>query len=198
MTLRPLDRRQIPRSDRPVGNAYKSKPPPGKISERFINTIVTLRLDEFLGQANFPWPADQLRLQEHRSVFRQAVEDSATVEKIFLTASGGPFRDWELPRLENVSPDEALRHPNWDMGDKISIDSATMMNKGLELIEACWLFDVDHHDVEILLHRQSIIHSMVSYNDGSVIAQLGNPDMRTPIANALASEESVTDVPNCV
>ncbi len=108
------------------------------------------------------------------------------VRKIVLTGSGGPFRDFNLQDFENVTPQQACAHPNWDMGPKISVDSATMMNKGLELIEACWLFTVDHTDVEILLHRQSIIHSMVSYNDGSVIAQLGNPDMRTPIANALS------------
>ena len=108
------------------------------------------------------------------------------VRKIILTGSGGPFRDTELEALENVTPEQACDHPNWDMGPKISVDSATMMNKGLELIEACWMFAVDHADVEILLHRQSIVHSMVAYNDGSVIAQMGNPDMRTPIANALA------------
>jgi 1-deoxy-D-xylulose-5-phosphate reductoisomerase len=108
------------------------------------------------------------------------------VRKIILTGSGGPFRDIDLQAFEDITPEQACAHPNWDMGPKISVDSATMMNKGLELIEACWLFSVDHGDVEILLHRQSIIHSMVSYDDGSVIAQLGNPDMRTPIANALA------------
>ncbi len=108
------------------------------------------------------------------------------VRKIILTGSGGPFRDIDLHAIDDVTPEQACAHPNWDMGPKISVDSATMMNKGLELIEACWLFSIDHDDVEILLHRQSIIHSMVSYNDGSVLAQLGNPDMRTPIANALA------------
>ena len=108
------------------------------------------------------------------------------VRKIILTGSGGPFRDMDPAAFEAVTPQQACAHPNWDMGPKISVDSATMMNKGLELIEACWLFGVDHGDVEILLHRQSIIHSMVSYDDGSVLAQLGNPDMRTPIANALA------------
>jgi 1-deoxy-D-xylulose-5-phosphate reductoisomerase len=113
------------------------------------------------------------------------------VRKIVLTGSGGPFRDLDLKAFDDVTAEQACAHPNWDMGPKISVDSATMMNKGLELIEACWLFDVDHHDVEILLHRQSIIHSMVSYNDGSVIAQLGNPDMRTPIANALAWPERI-------
>jgi 1-deoxy-D-xylulose-5-phosphate reductoisomerase len=108
------------------------------------------------------------------------------VRKIILTGSGGPFRDIDAESLEDVTPEQACAHPNWDMGPKISVDSATMMNKGLELIEACWMFAVDQDDVDILLHRQSIVHSMVAYNDGSVIAQMGNPDMRTPIANALA------------
>ena len=108
------------------------------------------------------------------------------VRKIILTGSGGPFRDFDLADLDDVTPRQACAHPNWDMGPKISVDSATMMNKGLEMIEACWMFAVDHEDVEILLHRQSIVHSMVAYTDGSVIAQMGNPDMRTPIAHALA------------
>ena len=108
------------------------------------------------------------------------------VSKIFLTGSGGPFRDLDLADIDDVTPEQACAHPNWDMGPKISVDSATMMNKGLEMIEACWLFAVDHAAVEILLHRQSIVHSMVAYTDGSVIAQMGNPDMRTPIAHALA------------
>jgi 1-deoxy-D-xylulose-5-phosphate reductoisomerase len=113
------------------------------------------------------------------------------VHRIILTGSGGPFRDLPIQDLEAVTPEQACAHPNWDMGPKISVDSATMMNKGLEMIEACWLFDVDPSDVEILLHRQSIVHSMVSYRDGSVIAQMGNPDMRTPIANALAWPERI-------
>jgi 1-deoxy-D-xylulose-5-phosphate reductoisomerase len=113
------------------------------------------------------------------------------LRKIILTGSGGPFRDLDIKALAKVTPEQACAHPNWDMGPKISVDSATMMNKGLELIEACWMFAVDQRDVEILLHRQSIVHSMVSYNDGSVIAQMGNPDMRTPIANALAWPERI-------
>lgn len=108
------------------------------------------------------------------------------VHKIILTGSGGPFRDLAIEQLDSVTPEQACAHPNWDMGPKISVDSATMMNKGLEMIEACWLFAVEHSDIDILLQRQSIVHSMVSYLDGSVIAQLGNPDMRTPIANALS------------
>jgi 1-deoxy-D-xylulose-5-phosphate reductoisomerase len=118
------------------------------------------------------------------SIGRPAMKSG--VHKIVLTGSGGPFRDFDIDRLESVTPEQACAHPNWDMGPKISVDSATMMNKGLEMIEACWLFDVDQSDIDIVLHRQSIVHSMVSYLDGSVIAQMGNPDMRTPIANALS------------
>jgi len=135
---------------------------------------------------------------EHNAIFQclppgaigQGVADKG-VRKVILTGSGGPFLDVDLADFDELSPEQACAHPNWDMGPKISVDSATMMNKGLELIEACWLFSIDHQDVEILLHRQSIIHSMVSYDDGSVIAQLGNPDMRTPIANALAWPERI-------
>jgi len=108
------------------------------------------------------------------------------VRKIILTASGGPFRDYDLADLEHVTPAQAVAHPNWSMGQKISVDSATMMNKGLEVIEAHWLFGLESHQIDVVLHRQSIIHSMVDYVDGSVLAQMGNPDMRTPIANALA------------
>ena len=135
---------------------------------------------------------------EHNAIFQclptGSIGNGVTgqgVRKIILTGSGGPFRDFALADLEDVTPQQACAHPNWDMGPKISVDSATMMNKGLEMIEACWMFAVDHADVEILLHRQSIVHSMVAYNDGSVIAQMGNPDMRTPIANALAWPERI-------
>ncbi len=113
------------------------------------------------------------------------------ISKVLLTGSGGPFRDTPLDQFSTITPEQAIAHPNWSMGPKISVDSATMMNKGLELIEACWLFDVPHQDVEIVLHKQSIIHSMVAYNDGSVLAQMGNPDMRTPIANALGWPERI-------
>lgn len=108
------------------------------------------------------------------------------VRRILLTASGGPFRDTPIDQLNDVTPAQACAHPNWVMGKKISIDSATMMNKGLEVIEACWLFNTDTDHIQIVLHPQSVIHSMVEYADGSVLAQLGNPDMRTPIAHALA------------
>lgn len=113
------------------------------------------------------------------------------ISKILLTGSGGPFRTWSLKALENVTPAQACEHPNWDMGRKISVDSATMMNKGLEFIEAKWLFNVEADDIQVVLHPQSTIHSMVQYVDGSVIAQMGNPDMRTPIAHALAYPERI-------
>lgn len=108
------------------------------------------------------------------------------VRRILLTASGGPFRRTPVKELASVTPDQACAHPNWVMGRKISVDSATMMNKGLEVVEACWLFNTTQEKVEVVLHPQSVIHSMVEYVDGSVLAQLGNPDMRTPIAHALA------------
>ena len=113
------------------------------------------------------------------------------VRKILLTGSGGPFRQTPLDQLAAMTPEQACAHPNWDMGRKISVDSATMMNKGLELIEACWLFDTGPDNIDIVVHPQSVIHSMVEYNDGSVLAQLGNPDMRTPIAHALAFPQRI-------
>ncbi|ORC58742.1 1-deoxy-D-xylulose-5-phosphate reductoisomerase [Pseudomonas floridensis] len=129
---------------------------------------------------------------EHNAIFQCLPGDFARglgavgVRRIMLTASGGPFRQTPLDQLQAVTPDQACAHPVWSMGRKISVDSATMMNKGLELIEACWLFDARPSQVEVVIHPQSVIHSLVDYVDGSVLAQLGNPDMRTPIANALA------------
>ncbi|PMR80394.1 1-deoxy-D-xylulose-5-phosphate reductoisomerase [Halomonas urumqiensis] len=108
------------------------------------------------------------------------------VTQLLLTASGGPFRGWSAEALSSATPNQACAHPNWSMGRKISVDSATLMNKGLELIEACWLFDARPEQIQVVVHPQSVIHSMVAYSDGSVIAQLGNPDMRTPIAYGLA------------
>ncbi|VAW76109.1 1-deoxy-D-xylulose 5-phosphate reductoisomerase [hydrothermal vent metagenome] len=108
------------------------------------------------------------------------------VSKIVLTASGGPFRTTPLEQLAGITPEQACAHPNWDMGRKISVDSATMMNKGLEVIEACWLFSLDSAQVQVVIHPQSVIHSMVQYRDGSVLAQLGRPDMRTPIGHCLS------------
>ncbi|WP_300271054.1 1-deoxy-D-xylulose-5-phosphate reductoisomerase [Halomonas sp.] len=113
------------------------------------------------------------------------------VTQLLLTASGGPFRGWSAEALSGVTPTQACAHPNWSMGQKISVDSATLMNKGLELIEACWLFDARPDQVEVVVHPQSVIHSMAAYSDGSVIAQLGNPDMRTPIAYGLAWPERI-------
>lgn len=118
--------------------------------------------------------------------------DSAGIRRILLTASGGPFRNLLPDALDNITPEQACAHPNWVMGKKISVDSATMMNKGLELIEACWLFDATPDRIQIVVHPQSVIHSMVEYNDGSVLAQMGNPDMRTPIAHALFWPTRVT------
>ncbi|PLX39983.1 MAG: 1-deoxy-D-xylulose-5-phosphate reductoisomerase [Hyphomicrobiales bacterium] len=127
---------------------------------------------------------------EHSAIFQVFDPDRiANVARIVLTASGGPFRDWSLDRLAAATRAEALQHPNWEMGAKITIDSATMMNKGLELIEAHYLFPVGEERIDILVHPQSIIHSVVEYDDGSVLAQMGMPDMRTPIAYALAWPE---------
>ncbi|HSS65282.1 MAG TPA: 1-deoxy-D-xylulose-5-phosphate reductoisomerase [Gammaproteobacteria bacterium] len=129
---------------------------------------------------------------EHNAVFQCMPEghgadlDGAGVSRILLTGSGGPFRTVPLPALAEVTPEQACAHPNWIMGRKISVDSATMMNKGLEVIEACWLFSTRVERVEVVIHPQSIVHSMVEYADGSVLAQLGHPDMRTPIAHALS------------
>ena len=128
---------------------------------------------------------------EHNAIFQCLPVDAAArpgragVSKVLLTASGGPFREWSMAQMNSASPDQACAHPNWNMGRKISVDSASLMNKGLEFIEACWLFDLEPAMVEVVVHPQSIIHSMVQYLDGSVLAQLGNPDMRTPIAYGL-------------
>jgi len=115
-----------------------------------------------------------------------AGDEAKQVRRILLTASGGPFRETPVETLHEVTVAQAVAHPKWDMGRKISVDSATMMNKGLELIEACLLFNLAPEDVQVVIHKQSIIHSMVDYVDGSVLAQMGNPDMRVPIAHAMA------------
>ena len=134
---------------------------------------------------------------EHNAIFQSmpplinGLQEKAGVTKILLTGSGGPFRQRPLESLVNVTPEQAVAHPNWVMGPKISVDSATMMNKGLEVIETCWLFDVKEDQIQVVIHPESTIHSMVSYNDGSVIAQLGNPDMRTPIAYALGYPDRI-------
>ncbi|MFS1523562.1 1-deoxy-D-xylulose-5-phosphate reductoisomerase [Microbulbifer sp. 2304DJ12-6] len=133
---------------------------------------------------------------EHNAIFQclpypcESLENSG-VEKILLTGSGGPFRTRAREDLHGVTPDEACAHPNWSMGRKISVDSATMMNKGLEFIEACFLFSARPEQIEVVVHPQSIVHSMVQYRDGSLLAQMGNPDMRTPIAHALAFPQRI-------
>jgi 1-deoxy-D-xylulose-5-phosphate reductoisomerase len=134
------------------------------------------------------WGATLLPVDSEHSAIFQVLDAGRpeAVERIILTASGGPFRTWDIERMEGVTPAEAVAHPNWDMGAKISIDSATMMNKGLELIEAYHLFGLPHGKIDIVVHPQSVVHSLVAYVDGSVLAQLGTPDMRTPIAYALA------------
>lgn len=132
---------------------------------------------------------------EHNAVFQCMPQDfeqglaAKGVKRILLTASGGPFRTWTNDQLQSVTPEQACAHPNWSMGRKISVDSATMMNKGLEVIEARWLFDATPTQIKVVVHPQSVVHSMVQYVDGSVLAQLGNPDMRTPIAHAMAWPE---------
>ncbi|MDP3036535.1 MAG: 1-deoxy-D-xylulose-5-phosphate reductoisomerase [Rhodocyclaceae bacterium] len=134
---------------------------------------------------------------EHNAVFQSLPANyagnpaGAGVSHILLTASGGPFLEATLERLQSVTPDEACAHPNWAMGRKISVDSATLMNKGLEVIEARWLFNLSPEQIEVVIHPQSVIHSLVQYVDGSVLAELGNPDMRTPIAYALAWPERI-------
>ena len=129
---------------------------------------------------------------EHNAIFQclpggyRAGQASPSVRRLLLTASGGPFRSCPLADLEHVTPAQAVAHPNWVMGRKISVDSATMMNKGLELIEACWLFGMPSSRIEVLIHPQSVVHSLVEFVDGSVLAQMGNPDMRVPIASGLS------------
>jgi 1-deoxy-D-xylulose-5-phosphate reductoisomerase len=134
---------------------------------------------------------------EHSAIFQAlSGQRRADLERIILTASGGPFRTWSAERIAQATIEQALAHPNWDMGPKISIDSATLMNKGLEVIEARWLFDVPADRIEVVVHPQSIIHSLVEYRDTSVLAQLGLPDMRVPIAVALAHPERIPlDIP---
>ncbi len=134
---------------------------------------------------------------EHNALFQclprgqGADMNGAGVLRLVLTASGGPFLDLPVEEFSGITPEAACRHPNWEMGRKISVDSATMMNKGLEIIEACWLFGVDPGRVAVVVHPESIVHSLVEYRDGSMLAQLGNPDMRTPIAHALAWPERI-------
>lgn len=137
---------------------------------------------------------------EHNAIFQCMPADSRQcsgqgpaggVNRVVLTASGGPFRSWPLEQMVGITPDQACAHPNWSMGRKISVDSATMVNKGLEVIEAHWLFDMPSDRIEVVIHPQSIVHSLVEFADGSMLAQLGNPDMRTPIAHALGFPDRI-------
>lgn len=134
---------------------------------------------------------------EHNAIFQSLPHpypgnlEAAGVRRLLLTASGGPFRTFTKTELEHVTPEQAVKHPKWSMGRKISVDSASLMNKGLEVIEAHWLFNAPHDRIKVVVHPQSVIHSLVEYVDGSVLAQLGSPDMRTPIANALAYPERI-------
>lgn len=134
---------------------------------------------------------------EHNAIFQCLPQNEAgvttkSVERVLLTASGGPFRDLPIHEMQAITPKQACQHPNWSMGRKISVDSASLMNKGLELIEACWLFGLTPDDIEVVIHPQSIVHSMVSYKDGSVLAQMGNPDMKIPIAYSMTWPERIT------
>jgi len=132
---------------------------------------------------------------EHSAIFQCLVgEDAGSIDKLILTCSGGPFRGYSTEQLRIVTPKQALAHPNWDMGNKITIDSATLMNKGFEVIEAKWLFDIDPNQIEVVIHPQSIIHSMVQFVDGSIKAQMGLPDMRIPIQYAMCYPKRITNV----
>jgi len=129
---------------------------------------------------------------EHNAIYQVLdTKNRSKISRIILTASGGPFLNKKLSEMDKISPEEAVKHPNWSMGKKISIDSATMMNKGLELIEACYLFSMNHRKIEVVIHPESIIHSCVEYTDGSMLAQMGTPDMKTPISFTLAYPERI-------
>ena len=140
-------------------------------------------------------PSDLIPVDSEHSAIYQCLQAASgnPYERIVLTASGGPFRTWSLEQMQHARLQDALRHPNWEMGQKITIDSATMFNKGLEMIEARWLFDAKPEQIEALVHPQSIVHSMVTFQDGAVLAQLGMPDMRAPIAFAMAYPERITN-----
>ncbi|MEW6661213.1 MAG: 1-deoxy-D-xylulose-5-phosphate reductoisomerase [Bacillota bacterium] len=126
---------------------------------------------------------------EHSALWQCMQGQERFVDNLILTASGGPFRDWDISQMGNITPEMALNHPNWAMGPKVTIDSSTLMNKGLEVIEAHWLFDVDYNSIKVMVHPQSVIHSMVEFKDGSILAQMGTPDMRLPIQYALSWPE---------
>ena len=143
----------------------------------------------------FIYPVDS----EHGAIFQSLRgNDIKTMNKIILTASGGPFRGKKEAELKNISVSEALNHPNWSMGNKITIDSATLMNKGLEVIEAHFLFDCPYDNIQVVVHKESIVHSMVEYKDGSIIAQMGSADMRLPIQYALNKTDREEEIANTI
>lgn len=167
----------------PTMAAVKSGKAIALANKETLVTAGALVMDEVARQGVTLIPVDS----EHSAIFQAlAGQRKEDVRRLILTASGGPFREHGLKRLESVTPADALAHPNWDMGQKISIDSATMMNKGLEVIEAYWLFNVPAEKISVNIHPESIVHSLVEYQDGAVVAQLGIPDMKTPIAYALS------------
>jgi len=168
---------------KPTIEAVKNAPVVALANKECLVCAGELLLDERVKHNCTLLPVDS----EHNAIFQVFNFDNREeIEKIILTASGGPFRLKSYDEMRDVTPAEAIAHPNWDMGDKISVDSATMMNKGLELIEAHFFFDFPEEKIEILVHPQSVVHSLVEYIDGSVLAQLGSPDMRTPISYTLA------------
>ncbi|MDF2987862.1 MAG: 1-deoxy-D-xylulose 5-phosphate reductoisomerase [Eubacterium sp.] len=166
----------------PTMHAIKSKKNIALANKETLVTAGRLVMEEAQKQGIRIFPVDS----EHSAIYQCLMGNNENqVEKIIITASGGPFRGKKLEELKNITPAQALKHPNWNMGSKITIDSATLMNKGLEVIEAKWLFRKELDQIQVLVHPQSIIHSMIEYVDGSVIAQLGSPDMRIPIQLAL-------------
>lgn len=166
----------------PTMHAIKHKKHIALANKETLVTAGQIVMEEACRQGVKIFPVDS----EHSAIYQCLMgNNEKQVEKIIITASGGPFRGKNIKELENISPTQALKHPNWSMGNKITIDSATLMNKGLEVIEAKWLFSKDLDRIQVLVHPQSIVHSMVEYADGSIMAQLGSPDMRIPIQFAL-------------
>ncbi len=170
----------------PTMHAIKNKKNIALANKETLVTAGKLVMEEAARQGVSIFPVDS----EHSAIYQCLAGNSGSqVQKIIITASGGPFRGKNISELRNITPAQALKHPNWSMGSKITIDSATLMNKGLEVIEAKWLFEKELQQIQVLVHPQSIIHSMVEYADGSVLAQLGSPDMRIPIQLALTYPE---------
>lgn len=166
----------------PTMHAIKCRKNIALANKETLVTAGKLVMEEARKQGVIIYPVDS----EHSAIYQCLMgNNERQLNKIIITASGGPFRGKKLNELENITPEQALKHPNWRMGNKITIDSATLMNKGLEVIEAKWLFGRDLKDIQVIVHPQSIIHSMVEYVDGSIMAQLGSPDMRIPIQLAL-------------